>query len=466
MKATKIIHNEEQRIRVDFKYNRTDVTKIKTIKGAKWSNSLKCWHIPYNKESFNKLNELFNEIEIRKDEPIVTHPPISTFEPPKFKESKRAHNQRSKGEVMIEVSDKTISIYISKNETDIEFIRSIQHARWNNINICWVVPNYGNNLNLIQNYFNIRITSIETIKLAPPKPFYPTEPNTISATLGELDNQTYAEIEAWQAWLEHKRYSASTIKTYTQAISIFLRYIKPKSSSEATNEDMQRFVYYYLIPRNLSFAYQNQAVNAAKLFFQCIKGSQIITEQIERPRTEHKLPNVLSKKEVSDIINASKNQKHRTMLSLIYACGLRRGELLNLTPQNIDSKRHLLKILNAKGRKDRVVPISEKIITMLRDYYQVYKPQKWLFEGQNPGEKYSERSLHEVLKISVELAGIKKPVSLHWLRHSYATHLLESGTDLRYIQELLGHASSKTTEIYTHVTEKSLQNIKSPFDDL
>jgi len=126
----------------------------------------------------------------------------------------------------------------------------------------------------------------------------------------------------------------------------------------------------------------------------------------------------------------------------------------------------MLIILNSKGKKDRVVPVSEKVITMLREYYKIYKPKTWLFEGQNMGEQYSETSLQKVLKMALKAAKMHKPVTLHWLRHSYATHLLESGTDLRYIQELLGHKSSKTTEIYTHVTEKSLQKIKSPFDDL
>ena len=140
--------------------------------------------------------------------------------------------------------------------------------------------------------------------------------------------------------------------------------------------------------------------------------------------------------------------------------------VLLLKPANIDSKRHMLLLLNAKGKKDRMIPISDKFIDMLRDYYKVYRPKIWLFEGQNVGEQYSEKSLQSVLKQAIEKVKITKPVTLHWLRHSYATHLLESGTDLRYIQELLGHKSSKTTEIYTHVTEKSLQQIKSPFDDL
>ena len=140
--------------------------------------------------------------------------------------------------------------------------------------------------------------------------------------------------------------------------------------------------------------------------------------------------------------------------------------MLNLKSKDVDSKRHLLIIRNAKGFKDRVVPISEKLIEMLRAYYKKYKPKIWLFEGQKIGEQYSEESLAKVLKNALTLCNIKKPVTLHWLRHSYATHLLESGTDLRYIQELLGHKSSKTTEIYTHVSQKSIQQIRSPYDDL
>lgn len=154
------------------------------------------------------------------------------------------------------------------------------------------------------------------------------------------------------------------------------------------------------------------------------------------------------------------------MLCLIYSCGLRCGELLALKPVHIDSKRNVVLIKNAKGQKDRIVPLSPKILEMLREYYKTYQPSVFLFEGQIKGNPYDARSLQQVLKQSLKKADIQKPVTLHWLRHSYATHLLESGTDLRYIQELLGHSSSKTTEIYTHVSTKSLQQIKSPFDDL
>jgi integrase/recombinase XerD len=178
------------------------------------------------------------------------------------------------------------------------------------------------------------------------------------------------------------------------------------------------------------------------------------------------LPNVLSKEEVKSILLAPLNQKHRVMLSVLYSCSLRCGELLVLQPTHIDSSRGLIIIKNAKGKKDRVVPLSLKILEMLREYYKSYRPKKFLFEGQVAREAYDSRSLQQVLKNAVKKAGIRRPVTLHWLRHSYATHLLESATDLRYIQELLGHSSSKTTEIYTYVSTKSLQQIKSPFDVL
>ena len=273
-------------------------------------------------------------------------------------------------------------------------------------------------------------------------------------------------MQHFRAWMVSKRYSESTIKVYCECLKLFFRFFQEKKIEEIGNADLVDFNNRYILDNGYSAALQNQVVNALKLFYSRLEGMRLQVGQLERPRRSHPLPNVLSKDEVSAILFCLQNQKHRTMLSLIYACGLRRGELLNLKAQQVDSKRHLLIILNGKGNKDRVVPISEKLILLLREYYKLYKPVKWLFEGQTPGEQYSESSLQEVLKGALRKAKIRKPVTLHWLRHSYATHLLEAGTDLRYIQELLGHKSSKTTEIYTHVSEKSLLKIASPFDNL
>jgi integrase/recombinase XerD len=201
-----------------------------------------------------------------------------------------------------------------------------------------------------------------------------------------------------------------------------------------------------------------------KLFFRITLLKSINIDLIHRPKNPKLLPNVLSKEEIKAILNAQSNIKHKAMLSLIYSCGLRCGELLRLKLTDVDSKRGLLIIRQSKGRKDRITPLSEKIVEMLRSYYLAYKPMIYLFEGQKKEEMYDERSLQNVLKQALNKCGINKPVSLHWLRHSYATHLLENGTDLRYIQELLGHSSSRTTEIYTHVSTRELGKIKSPFD--
>jgi len=284
--------------------------------------------------------------------------------------------------------------------------------------------------------------------------------------LPPLTDEQKVAITRFKSYLLSKRYCSPTIKTYTDSVSTFLRFNAAKPISEINNQDIIVFNNEYILQNQLSASFQNQVVNAVKLFFQIIENKRMIVELIHRPRREKKLPNVLSKDEVKVILETPKNIKHKAMLSLIYACGLRRSELLNLTLKDIHSERNLLLIKQAKGKKDRVVPLSAKLIALLRDYYKAWKPITWLFEGQIPNTKYSEKSLENVLKQSLAKTNINKKVSLHWLRHSYATHLLESGTDLRYIQELLGHSSSRTTEIYTHVSTKNLQQIRSPFDDL
>ena len=275
-----------------------------------------------------------------------------------------------------------------------------------------------------------------------------------------------AHLATLRSYLISKRFSESTVKSYTYALGIFLNFFQHKAVEDMDERDLIKFDKEYILGKRLSASMQNQVINAVKKFFLIIEHRSMSIDSIHRPRKEHKLPNVLSKEEVKQILEAPRNLKHRAMLSLIYACGLRRSELLHLKPMHIDSKRKLLIIKQGKGRKDRVAPLSEKIIELLREYYKAYRPQEWLFEGQNAGDRYTATSLQNVLKQALRKSNIKKPVTLHWLRHSFATHLLENGTDLRYIQEILGHKSSKTTEIYTHVSSKSLQNIKSPFDDL
>ncbi len=340
-------------------------------------------------------------------------------------------------------------------------VRKFNDLKWSKTLGSWHVPDTNANrllLNLLPAECDV-ITEI----------LYPAGVNMavdLGRDLKNLPDDTNVRLEKYEYWLRSKRYSDNTIKTYTQALRSFLIFFTGKPLSAIDNNDIIRYNNEYILKNKLSASYQNQAVNAIKLFFRKIENTKIEADGIERPKRPKLLPNVLSKEEVKEILNALINTKHRTMLALIYSCGLRRSELLHLKPEDIDAKRKLILIKQGKGRKDRIAPLSEKITEMLGYYHEIYKPTIWLFEGERAGQPYDARSLSNVLKQALAKTGIKKPVSLHWLRHSYATHLLEAGTDLRYIQEILGHKSSRTTEIYTHVSTKSIQNIKSPFDDL
>jgi site-specific recombinase XerD len=219
----------------------------------------------------------------------------------------------------------------------------------------------------------------------------------------------------------------------------------------------------YILKNNLSASYQNQTINSIKLFFKIIHDSKIVITELHRPKNAKTLPNVLSKEETFKLIDSTTNIKHKTLLALIYSSGLRISEAINMKIIDIDSQRMLIHVKNAKGKKDRYTLLSTKVLVLLKEYYTIYKPKTFLFEGQY-GEQYSSRSAQSVLHQSAKKAGITKQITLHTLRHSFATHLLENGTDLRYIQDLLGHSSPKTTMIYTHVTSTSLKKIINPFD--
>jgi integrase/recombinase XerD len=340
-----------------------------------------------------------------------------------------------------------------------EMVKSYSGCQWDAGQKVWTVPYTEEQLDALLRFFRGKAwLDYSGLRKPTASPFHP-QPPPLSEVITE-------EIKAFEDWMRNKRYSESTIKTYRESTAIFFRHLNNKAPEEIDIDDFEKFNKEYIIERQYSASFQNQIVNSVKLFFKNRQQRKLDIELIYRPKRATVLPNVLSKEEIKAILAAHSNIKHSIMLSLIYSCGLRRSELLYLKPTDIDSRRKLVIIRQSKGKKDRVVPLSEKILPILRQYYKLYKPAIWLFEGQHKGEQYSARSLENVLKQALAKARIKRPVSLHWLRHSYATHLLEAGTDLRYIQELLGHKSSKTTEVYTHVSTKSLQKIISPFDTL
>ncbi len=272
-------------------------------------------------------------------------------------------------------------------------------------------------------------------------------------------------LEAMRRKLEIARYSGSTINTYLSATKQLFQHYPDKQPDAIRTADIEAYQYHLASTRKVSNSYLNQVVNAVRYYYKDVLGDASRVTFMERPRKEHKLPKVLSEDEVARLLKAPDNLKHRCILMLIYSAGLRLGELIALERTDIIPERGQVIIRGAKGRKDRISLLSPKLLTQLDHYLNEYRPKLFLFEGQNGGA-YSATSVQAIFHQAKKKAGITAPATVHTLRHSFATHLLEKGTDLRYIQTLLGHSSSKTTEIYTHVSTKALGKIRSPLDDL
>lgn len=266
--------------------------------------------------------------------------------------------------------------------------------------------------------------------------------------------------------LEQKRYSPSTVKTYRAYFSDFMEYHKGRNIDRLKVPDINKYILYLVNEKKISVSQQNMRINAIKFYYEQVKGGKRqYYGGITRAKEYKSLPEVLSKNEIKRILAQISNIKHHCMISLVYSAGLRRSELLNLTPQDINSETMSVRIMG-KGKKCRYSLLSPKLLEELRHYFREYRPQKWLFEGETPGEQYSASALVKVLKEAAHRAGIKHRVHVHMLRHSFATHLLEQGTDLHTIQELLGHNDIKTTTIYLHVSSAHKAKIPNPLDTL
>ena len=283
-----------------------------------------------------------------------------------------------------------------------------------------------------------------------------------------MENQTPegAVLDQLRRELRLRNYSPKTIKSYTSCVRSLIRHFEPKRVEWLSGDDIRQYFLAAMDGERLSASSVNQAFNAFRFLYVETLKKPFVIGGIPRPRTDKKLPVILSQSEVRRIIESSRNVKHKAMLMLVYSAGLRVGELVHLEPRDIDATRGLIHVRAGKGRKDRYTVLSPLVLEQLRSYWRIYRPLRWLFEGERPGKPYAVRSAETVFEKAVDAAGIGKEVSIHSLRHSFATHLLESGVDLRYIQVLLGHASSKTTEIYTHVSERNIGAIKSPLDNV
>ena len=262
--------------------------------------------------------------------------------------------------------------------------------------------------------------------------------------------------------LQLKKYAQNTVNAYVNCFEVFINYYEDRPLMELNENDIRAYLE-HLIKLKKSDSYINQAINSIKFYYEVVQGMPNRFYAVERPRKKQTLPKVLSKEEVTKLIAHTNNIKHKCIVSLLYSAGLRRSELLNLKVSDIESSRMLIRVEGAKGNKDRMTILSKTLLVDLRAYYKEYRPEKWLFEGPKQAQ-YSPTSVAAILKSASKKARIQKRITPHMLRHSFATHLLENGTDLRYIQTLLGHNSSKTTEIYTHVAMNSFNGISSPLD--
>lgn len=270
-------------------------------------------------------------------------------------------------------------------------------------------------------------------------------------------------IRAYTKYLKGKCYSESTVKTYFTFVADFFDYIKDTPLSTLSNRDVEKFLEDVFVPRKYSVSTHRQFISAIKLFKAFYPECKIEEVELKRPKKSKILPTVLSKEEIIDLLRYTKNLKHRAVLAMIYSAGLRISELLSLELRHIDIDRRQIIVKNSKGRRDRNIILAQSFIPLMQNYLMSYEPKIYFVEGK-PFQKYSAESIRSFLHKATKIAKITKRVTPHTLRHSYATHLLENGIDLRYIQELLGHAKPETTMIYTHVSKKDLLNIESPLD--
>ena len=281
-----------------------------------------------------------------------------------------------------------------------------------------------------------------------------------------LNAENLQAFKDLQALLHLKGYSPNTFRVYCNEFHCLLRLLGTIDVRELTPQHVQSYLLWLLKRKNYSEVRIHTAVNAIKFFFEQVEKRGREFYDLPRPKKALQLPSVLSEQEIVRLFSQTGNLKHKVLLMAAYSAGLRVSELVGLRLKDIDSSRMMIHIRQGKGKKDRMVPLSAKLLEVLRNYYKTYKPKEYLFEGEKQGMPYSTRSAQEVLKRAKQRAGIRKSGSIHSLRHSYATHLLEGGTDIRYIQAFLGHNDPKTTMRYTHVSKTAIGNIGSPLDKL
>lgn len=438
-----------RRIFVKMPKREADVQFVRSFRFAYWDAGAYLWVIPHYRNNLELLKDYFAERLVECKE-------MKALDAVGAETAKIKANENEL--LIIQTSAGRLRLILPYNTEFSRLIREIPYCRWDAKNRWWTVP-----------YSDKIITRLKEIALALGLEFHlEQEEQGIKGKprVSPFDVPNYRPCpEIYVLKLRELRYSEHTIRSYTSLFEEFINYYHRFDIDRIDEAMITAFLRYLVIERKVSISYQNQAINAIKFYYERVLGGQRKVYLVDRPRTETKLPVVLSQEEICEILQATSNLKHKAILMTIYSAGLRISEAIRLKVSDIDSQRMQIRISQAKGKKDRYTLLAVKTLDLLRQYFRLYKPKLWLFEGQK-GEQYSNRSIQAILKASLSKTKIQKSVTVHTLRHSFATHLLENGTDLRYIQSLLGHSSPKTTEIYTHVTTKGFDQIKSPLDRL
>lgn len=327
------------------------------------------------------------------------------------------------------------------NRLKIEVVKSLS-GRWSSSARCWYLPDTGH----IRKLFGIETHAIG------------------KGVLSKLSPVNTKELQRMKEMLQMKAYSSSTIKTYIVEFAQLLYLLKDVAVDSLSYDRLRAYILYCINTLKISENQMHSRLNAIKFYFEQVLHRRDFFAEIPRPKKPSSLPKVLSQKEIQRIFKAVKNQKHLLMLQLCYGMGLRVSEVVNLKVRDIDSGRMQVLIEGAKGKKDRYLPLPNAVLDLLREYYKAYRPMSYLFSGQQSDRSYSVRSVQTVFKNAMKRAKVNKPIGIHGLRHSYATHLLEYGTDISFIQRLLGHNDIKTTMLYAKVANTHLNAIKSPLD--
>ncbi len=449
MKYFSAKHKDEERIFIQFPYNKELISKIRTLPEARWSASKRAWHIPGTRASFAALLALFPEIvpiEAAAKKDFLVPKPVITEKINK-KVIKVIQYKESRHRILTQYEPALIGL-----------IKSFPFARYDVQNRWWSCS-LGSKQQFALEQFALQHNMLLEIVDGTDKKIIKQRPKHF-----EVLNYRQCPANMIEK-LRANRYAERTVEAYVSLFEEFINYYNTKKIDEITEPEIVAYMRYLVQERGISTSYQNQAINAIKFYYEKVLGGARKVYFVDRPQKEYKLPTVLSVEEVQLLISSVTNLKHRVMVMICYSAGLRLSEVLNLTLTDIDYDRMQIAVRNSKSNKDRYTLLSEALLPALQAYIKAYSPEHFLFEGITGG-KYSDRSFQNVVRNAARAICSNKKITVHTLRHSFATHLMENGVDLRYIQVLLGHQSSKTTEIYTHMTSKAMSGIKSPLDGL